>query len=207
VSPEWPPLLYMSALGGIELVTLGAVLALGSSARTSPSTDVEMVLLGAAFLLVETTKIAELARLFGATWLVTGVVLAGIFVVLVVANAFAAKVPPRLAPLAGLLAAGALLVPLPDLLALPLVPRAAAAAALAGVPLGLGGVAFSRAFAAVPAGASARALGANLAGAALGGGLEALALVTGLRALSWIAAALYAAWAVTHALAGRRVAR
>lgn len=198
VNPEEPPLLYASALAGLVLVTLGVVLAVRGS---EPADDraLEMVLLGAAFLLVETTRIAELARLFGATWIVTGIVLSGIFTVLLVANAIARRLPPRAAPIAGLLAALFLVAPSPDLLALAPLPRALAAGLLAALPVGAGGVAFSRAFASTAKEAGARALGANLAGAALGGGLEALALVLGLRALSFVAAALYVAWGARHA--------
>jgi hypothetical protein len=134
---------------------------------------------------------------------VTGIVLTGIFSVLLVANFVAMRLPARLAPLAGFLAALALLLPVPDLLALPLVPRALAAALLAGLPVGFGGVAFSCAFATTPRDGASSALGANLAGAALGGGLEALALLLGLRALAFLAAALYLAWAVVHVLARR----
>ncbi len=181
-------------------MTLGSVLAVRPAGALT-SLDLEMVLLGAAFLLVETGKIAQLARLFGATWIVTGIVLAGIFSVLMVANAVASRLPPRLAPLAGLLAALALVLPVPDLLALPLVPRALAAALLAGLPVGFGGVAFSCAFATTPKDGAASALGANLAGAALGGGLEALALFLGLRAVGFVAAGIYAAWAAVHFVA------
>jgi hypothetical protein len=202
LNPEGPPLLYLSALAGLVLVTLGSVLAV-RSAGAPTSLDLEMVLLGAAFLLVETGKIAQLARLFGATWIVTGIVLTGIFSVLLIANLVAIRLPARLAPLAGLLAALALLLPVPDLLGLPLVPRALAAALLAGLPVGFGGVAFSCAFATTPRNGASSALGANLAGAALGGGLEALALLLGLRALAFLAAALYVAWAVVHVLARR----
>lgn len=200
LNPEGPPLLYLSALAALVLVTLGSVLAVRPAGALT-SLDLEMVLLGAAFLLVETGKIAQLARLFGATWIVTGIVLAGIFSVLMVANAVASRLPPRLAPLAGLLAALALVLPVPDLLALPLVPRALAAALLAGLPVGFGGVAFSCAFATTPKDGAASALGANLAGAALGGGLEALALFLGLRAVGFVAAGIYAAWAAVHFVA------
>jgi hypothetical protein len=200
-NPDGPPLLYLSALAALVAGTLATVLAIRGRAPASGS-DLEMVLLGAAFLLVETTRITELARLFGATWIVSGIVIAGIFLVLVVANAIATYVPARLAPLAGLAAALALVLPTPDLLTLPPVQRAVAAGLLAALPLGFAGIAFSRAFATVPRGASA--LGANLAGAALGGGLESLVLLVGLRRLAWLAAGLYAGWALLHALRRRR---
>jgi hypothetical protein len=207
LNPGGPPVIYLTTLVTLVLLTVGAV-ALASRLDGSGGSgrDAEMVLLGAAFLLVETKAIADLARSFGATWVVTGLVLVGIFFVLSLVNAIARRLPGKAAPWFGVAAALGLLLPrvLPlDLEALPPLSRALAAVAITGLPIGLAGIAFSLAFARVEPGKGGRALGANLAGAAVGGGLEALALAFGLGALTLVAAGLYVAWAIVHAR-GRR---
>lgn len=163
---------------------------------------VDLFFVGAACLLLETKNVVQFALLFGTTWFVNSLMFAGILLAVLAAVEVARRLRlPDRRVLYVLLAASLLLawaVPPSSLLGLALVPRFAAAVALAFAPVFLANLVFSQRFRDV--GASTVAFGANLLGAMLGGVLEYGALVVGYRALLIVAAALYALAFVT----GRR---
>jgi hypothetical protein len=186
------PALYVWTLGGILLISLIAVRALGGPFREMrPYAD--LFFMGAAFLLLETKNIATFALLFGTTWLVNALVFAGVLVIVLAAveTTRRFRTPPLPVVFGGIAAALAVsyLVEPTWLLTLPLVPRLLVAVLLAFVPIYLANVAFAKRFAASDD--SRSAFGLNLLGAMLGGCLEYLALLTGYRNLLVLVAGLY----------------
>ncbi|HYM51494.1 MAG TPA: hypothetical protein VET65_13115 [Candidatus Limnocylindrales bacterium] len=196
------PFLYLRDRGipGFYLLTIGLILlvsvvgvrqAAGGLRRLTPYLD--LALMGAAFLLLETKNVVQFALLFGTTWSVNAIVFGGILLAVLAAIEVSRRVrigtPPWL--YGGLLLALALsfLVPPEALLGLPLGPRIVAAVAVAFVPIFIANLLFAQRFAEVSA--STVAFGANLLGAMAGGVLEYASLATGYRALLVVVAALY----------------
>jgi hypothetical protein len=186
---------YLLVLLGILLVSVLAVRATGTRAgRLRPYLD--LALLGAAFLLLETRGISRFALLFGTTWLVNALVFAGVLVGVLVAVEITRRLPrpPRRWAAYALLAASlalTALVPTAALLTLPVVPRLAAAVAVTFAPIVAANIVFAARFAQTADPTAAFA--ANLLGAMVGGCLEYLALLVGYPALVGVAALLYLA--------------
>jgi spermidine synthase len=184
---------YLLALLGILLASAVAVRLAGARpARMRPYLD--LALLGAAFLLLETRGVTRFALLFGTTWLVNALVFAGVLVGVLVAveiTRWLPRPPSRPASYA-LLAASLVLtvtVPTATLLQLPVATRLAAAVAVTFAPIVAANIVFAARFAGTPDPTAAFA--ANLLGAMVGGCLEYLALLTGYPALVGVAAVLY----------------
>jgi SAM-dependent methyltransferase len=187
------PGFYAFTLLGILVLSLLAVrIAGGPVRRMRPYRD--LFLLGAAFLLLETRAITGFALLFGTTWIVNALVFAGVLLVVLCAVEVTRRwgTPPvrvLYAGLAGALLLAALLPP-ELLLALPVLPRALAAVAVAFLPVFVANLVFAKRFADTADATSAFA--ANLLGAIVGGCLEYLSLVVGYQALLLLAGLLYA---------------
>ena len=186
------PTIYLWTLGGILLISLVAVRALGGPFRQMrPYAD--LFFMGAAFLLLETKNIATFALLFGTTWLVNALVFGGVLVVALAAVETTRRVrTPPLPVVWGLIAlslAVAYLVQPEWLLPLPFWPRLLVATLLAFVPIFLANIAFAKRFAASDD--SQGAFGLNLLGAIVGGCLEYAALMTGYNNLLILVAGLY----------------
>jgi hypothetical protein len=151
--------------------------------------------LGAGFLLLEAQIVSRMAMLFGTTWLVNSIVIAGVLVLIVLANAFVAgwsRVPMSLAYVAILLCMSAsYLVPLERLFFQTFWVKALVATLVLCSPVLFASIVFIRSF--VDCGFSGQALGSNLLGALVGGMLESLSLWTGIRSLIILAALLYVA--------------
>jgi SAM-dependent methyltransferase len=187
------PRFYAFTLLGILILSLLAVrVAGGPVRRMRPYLD--LFLLGAAFLLLETRAVTGFALLFGTTWIVNALVFAGVLLVVLCAVEVTRRwtTPPLrvlYAALAGALLLAALLPPT-LLLALPVLPRAIAAVAVSFLPVFVANLIFAKRFADTSDATSAFA--ANLLGAIVGGCLEYLSLVVGYQALLLLAALLYA---------------
>jgi len=186
------PAVYLWTIGGILLISLIAVRALGGPLRAMrPYAD--LFFMGAAFMLLETKNIATFALLFGTTWLVNALVFAGVLLIVLAAveTTRRFRTPPLPVVFGGIVASLALtfFVEPSWLLTLPLVPRLVAAVLLAFIPIYLANVAFSKRFAASDD--SQSAFGLNLLGAMLGGCLEYLGLLTGYRNLLILVALIY----------------
>jgi spermidine synthase len=185
---------FLITLGLVLLVSLVAVRSIGGPLRTlRPYRD--LFFMGTAFLLLETRNVATFALLFGTTWIVNALVFTGILLAVLAAVEVTRRIRPpdtRILYLAILcsLALGWLL-PNGTLLWLPVVPRAAAAMALAFAPVFFANVAFATRFAATSN--SQVAFAVNLLGAMVGGCLEYGALLTGYRNLLLVIAGLYLA--------------
>ena len=195
------PTLYLMTLGMILAVSV--VLVRGTSGPWRPMARyLDLFLMGAAFLLLETKSVVQFALLFGTTWFVNALVFAGVLLSVLAAVEVARRWRPAetawlyLALLGALAAAFA--IPVDLLLHLDFLPRFGAAVVIWFTPIFIANLVFAERFRNVEA--SNVAFGANLLGAMVGGVLEYAALITGYQALLLLVALLYGG----AFLAGRR---
>jgi len=157
--------------------------------------------LGAGFLLLEAQIVSKMALLFGTTWLVNSIVIAGLMLLIVASN-FLVQWQPKIPVAAGYcgilftIAAG-YFIPLEKLFFHSIWVKGLAATAVLCLPVFFAGIVFIRSFA--QEGFRGEALGSNLLGALVGGMLESLSMWTGIRSLLIIAGLLYLAswWALS----------
>jgi SAM-dependent methyltransferase len=195
-------------LATIFLVLLASVVAvwIAGGAFTPMARYVDLFLMGAAFLLLETKAVVQFALLFGTTWFVNALVFAGVLAIVLLAIEVERKVRiGRTGLLFGLLMLGLVVawaVPTDALLSLSVVPRFLVATALAFFPIFIANLIFAERFRDTTDPTSA--FGANLLGAMLGGTLEYLSLLIGFRALLFVVAGLYLLAYLTRPRAGAR---
>ena len=196
------PFVYLdgNSIPGLYLVTLGLIL-LASILLVRPvagsfrrmTTYVDLFFMGAAFLLLETKNIVQFALLFGTTWFVNALVIAGVLVAVFAAVEVSRHVVIRRPALLYLLLLVALAVawavPPSALLTLSPVPRFVVAVIIAFAPIFLANMVFAQRFRGTAD--ATTAFGANLLGAMIGGILEYLSLIVGYRWLLVLVAALY----------------
>jgi hypothetical protein len=204
------PRFYLWWLGAILAMSFLVIRRTSGGPLRTMSPYLDLLCMGAAFLLLETKSVVQFALLFGTTWLVNSLVFAGILLAVLGAVEVARRVrlPAPAAMYAILLGClvVAWLVPPAALLALPMAGRFAAAVGVAFAPVFVANLIFAQRFRDV--GSSTVAFGANLLGAMVGGVLEYAALITGYRNLLVLVALLYGLamlFARRH-LAGRTVA-
>ncbi len=149
--------------------------------------------LGAAFLLLEVQTVSRATLLFGMTWAVNAIVISAVLIMILAANAVAARWPgcPRWFVIAGLAVtiAGLVLVPLDWFNALSGAAKLAVTSAFLTAPVFFAGLIFIRSFARCAD--KPFALGSNLIGALAGGLLESVSFLTGMRALGLLVGLLY----------------
>jgi hypothetical protein len=149
--------------------------------------------LGAGFMLMESQIVSRMALLFGTTWVVNSITIAGLLALIVGANMLerAGLRIPTAGVYAGLFVTIliAYFVPVSALLAESRTVRVAAAIAVLCSPVFFASILFIRMFAA--ARFSGAALGSNLLGSLVGGLLESLSMWVGLRALLFLALTFY----------------
>lgn len=201
---DWPylymerphiPLLYLSL--GVLLLALfyRGVRGLppGSLPRPSGRSPWHFLLLGAAFMLLETQNVSKAAVAMGSTWWVNAVIISAVLMLILLANFLAAALPRLpLAPVYALLCAscvGLYFVDLSRFAGLPFAERALVVGLLTSLPMLFSGVVFIRSFA--DAENKDACLGYNLVGALAGGLLQSVTFITGIQALLLIVAALY----------------
>ncbi len=153
--------------------------------------------LGAAFLLLEAQIISKMALLFGTTWVVNSIVIAGLMVLIVAANflvAWRSRIPIVVGYIGIIVSiSAAYFIPLEDFFFSSFWVKALSATAVLCLPVFFAGIVFIRSFARVRF--SSDALGSNLLGSLAGGLLESLSMWTGIRSLLVLAALLYlASW-------------
>jgi hypothetical protein len=188
------PGFYVAAIGflvGLSIIVVR--LAGGPLRRLTPYLD--LLCMGAAFLLLETKNVVQFALLFGTTWLVNAFVFGGVLLCVLLAVAISKRVRIRrtgalYAALLGSLAVG-WVVPGRALLDLPPVARLVVAVAVAFTPIFLANLVFAERFR--DTATATAAFGANLLGAMLGGLAEYVSLIVGYRHLLLVVGALYAA--------------
>jgi SAM-dependent methyltransferase len=157
-----------------------------------------MFFLGAAFMLLETKAVVQMALLFGSTWLVNSAVFFTVLVLILLANLYVLQVKRvrllwHYVGLMLFLTAG-VLVPLDVFLSGGIIWRYAAPCVLALGPMFFAGVIFARSF-----GDAAKpdvAFGSSIAGSVVGGLAEAFSMLVGFQHLLLLAIFLYAlsAW-------------
>lgn len=211
LTDDWPFMYLKGRFVPREYWVMGVavvLLALGMVRRLSPggltSVDPHFFLLGAGFLLVEVRNLAELALLFGSTWVVNTFVIAGVLLMALLANQVAAVARPsrRLAfVLLALSVAASFLSPVQYLAGAAPWVKILAGTGMLSLPFFFSGLVFSTSFKEAPS--PAAAYGSNLLGAVVGGLLEHASLGLGIRSLSLFALVLYAGAYLTL---GRRAA-
>lgn len=149
--------------------------------------------LGAAFLLLEVQNISKAAVVLGNTWQVNAVIIAGILLMILLANLLAAKLPRLSAHWVAVGLIGSCLAlyayDLASLAFLSYPVKAAVVGLLTALPMLFSGIFFIRSFAITPR--KDLALGANLFGALVGSLLQSITFLTGTKALLLIVAGLY----------------
>jgi hypothetical protein len=201
---SWP-YLYLRAPGIpagylLTIVSLLAMsLALGGAATWragARSLNAFFFFMGAAFLLMETHGITSAGLLVGSTWMVTTVVVAGVLLLVLMANGLVLRgfhATPAAFVLLLLCLTAQVIVPLDAFLALPLWMRVGVAALWVPLPIFLAGLVFSAAFENAD---SPSALGSNLMGAMVGGLLEYSSMAVGSQSMVWLSLGLYSTCAV-----------
>jgi hypothetical protein len=200
VTDDWPylylnnpvlPLTYLVMILGIVVISvLLTRRALPDFRQWSPF----FFLMGAAFFLLETKSITEMALLFGSTWMVNAAVIAAILVMILLANALVETVnltnPLPFYALLGLALLFNYLVPSARFLGWNTVLAVPLAALVQALPLFFAGIIFAVAFRGTKS--IEIALGSNMVGAVLGGLCEYASLALGIRILILIAFGFYA---------------
>lgn len=212
---DWPflylqersiPVLYRQVLGGFLALLLLALVVVhripqrgiaAVGARAVLWTKLAFLLMGVAFLLLETKSVIQFSLLFGTTWINNSLVFLGILTLVLLANWIAPRIPVRgsLAATFALLILSCLIplfFPLSALLEIgnPLA-RFALASLLTFSPIFFANILFSLAFRHQEF--PEHLFGWNLFGATLGGAVEYSSMALGYSALAWIVAACYMA--------------
>jgi hypothetical protein len=196
---DWPflylqkktvPTDYLWAIGSMLVLSLAAVAILRRS--SFGRIDGHFLLLGMGFMLLETKSISDCTLYFGATWLVTTIVVAGVLLLVMAANLVASRMKAfsfRMYLPLFLVLAALLVVPRGQILALEFPYRLAWAMLAVPLPVFFAGIIFSTTFrdCLVPA----AAFGANLIGAMIGGFCEYLTMAVGNHSLSILVIAAY----------------
>jgi hypothetical protein len=152
-----------------------------------------MFFLGAAFMLLETKAVVQMALLFGSTWLVNSAVFFTVLLMILLANLYVIKMPSvrLLSHYAALLVvlSGSVLVPFEAFLSGGVFSRYVIPCLLALGPMFFAGVIFARSFRdeANPD----LAFGSNIAGAVIGGLAESFSMLLGFQHLLVLAICLY----------------
>lgn len=203
---DWPyfyqhePGLPTSVLAISFLLVLLCAIVLHHAGTPLRSIRWHFFFLGAGFLLLEVQIISKMALLFGTTWIVNSIVIAGLLLLIVAANALVGAWPrfPTPVAYAGIFACMALSfsVPLHSLFFQSVWLKAIAASLLLCLPVFFASIVFVQSFAA--SGFRGEALGSNLMGALVGGLLESLSFWTGIQSLLLLAALLYFASYLTR---------
>lgn len=180
----------MALLGAIGIAMVYCFMPKGEGRRTI---DNRMFFLGAAFMLIETRAVVQMALLFGSTWLVNSLVFFTVLVLILLANLYVLKASGlrlayHYAALLLFLAAG-VLIPLETFLGGGIVWRYAVPCVLTLGPMFFAGIIFARSFR--DAVDPDLAFGSNIAGAVLGGLAESLSMLLGFRYLLLLAIAFY----------------
>lgn len=209
---DWPflylrqrtiPFDYLIAIGSLLTLSVGSLV--GLRRGSFGLGDLHFALLGMGFLLLQTKSITDCTLYFGATWLVTVIVVSGVLLMILAANLVATRMKEfslwMYAPLFLALAI-VLIVPRDQVLAFAFPGRLLWALLVVPLPLFFAGIIFSTTFrqTAVPS----AAFGSNLIGAMVGGFCEYLAMASGSRRLSLLVVAAYLFSLLTLMIARRR---
>lgn len=202
---DWPFLYLRQRL--VPDLSLRAVVVLGVLGATMiyfflPARPLQihsrMFFLGAAFMLLETKAVVQLALLFGSTWLVNSLVFFTVLVMILLANLYVLKTPSvhLVRHYAGLFLCLILgvVVPLNPFLGGGVLWRYVLPCALALGPMLFAAVIFARSFS--DEANADQAFGSNIAGSMAGGLCESLSMLLGFRYVLVVAMVFYllSAW-------------
>jgi hypothetical protein len=185
------------------LLTASLAVVMVARRESTGGGNAQLFFLGVGFLLLETKSIGDCSLYFGATWLVTTIVVAGVLLMVLASNLVALRVQLRPIVIYVALLASLVLLAAVDresILALDYAGRLAWALLAIPLPIFFAGLAFSRALKSAPT--ASAALGANLIGAMVGGFAEYLSMLTGSEALMALVIVAYMA-----SYAAQRVSR
>lgn len=204
---EIPPLYLLLAGGLLALFAVGIrALKLGAAFRGWGKGHTHFALLGAGFMLLEVQNISKASVVLGNTWVVNAVVISGVLLMILAANALTplAKKVPAAVVYGGLLAScvGLYFLDLSRFGFLPYWQKAAAVGLLTSLPMLFSGLIFARSFTATPH--KDAALGANLFGSLVGAMVQSVTFVTGIKALLLLVAAFYLGAILTRPKEGGR---
>ena len=161
---------------------------------TADASGRTMFLLGAAFMLVETKSVTQMGLLAGTTWIVNSAVIAGVLLMILLANIIQQKFQFKNVGIFYLLLFASLVFnlvfPISVLNQFSAPMRMALGALILVAPLAFAAFIFAITFGRVKD--PSKALGMNLLGTLVGGALEYLSMLIGISALNAIAALLYA---------------
>ncbi len=186
------------------------VISVVAVARLKPSgagaEDLHFGAMGVGFLLLETKSIVDCSLYFGATWLVSLIVIAGVLLMVLLANGVAGRLrgftPWLYAPLIGSLLV-VYAMPNDAILGLPFAGRLAWTVLVVPIPIFFAGLVFSGTFKRTAL--SSAAFGANLVGAMVGGFAEYLSMASGRRSLVFVIVGAYLVSLLATLAVGRRV--
>jgi hypothetical protein len=194
---------------GYTLVILSLlVISVVTVARLKPpGSDVEdlhFAAMGVGFLLLETKSIVDASLYFGTTWIVSLIVIAGVLLMVIVANAVAGRIrgftPWLYAPLIGSILA-LFAVPTHVILSLSFAGRLVWTMLAIPIPIFFAGLVFSGTFKRTVH--PSAAFGANLVGAMIGGFAEYLSMVIGRQGLVVVVIGAYVVSLLATILSGR----
>ena len=181
---------YVLVIVSLLVVSIIAVARL--KPRGTGAEDLHFGAMGTGFLLLETKSIVDCSLYFGATWLVSLIVIAGVLLMVLLANSVAARLRGFTTWLYLPLIASILLVfvvPNDTVLQLSFAGRLAWTLLAVPIPIFFAGLVFSGTFKRTPY--PSAAFGANLVGAMLGGFAEYLSMAEGRRMLVFVVVAAY----------------
>lgn len=192
--PRIPVLFFLMAALLLLLFQRGRRrLTLGLTLRDWSRSHWHFFFLGAAFMLLEVQNISKASVVLGSTWWVNAVIVSGVLIMVLLANAVAARFPKLpLTPAYVALCATCLALYCIDLSSfgfLPYASKALIVGSLTTMPMLFSGIVFVRSFVSAPE--KSQALGANMFGALVGGLLQSVAFITGIKALLLLVAGLY----------------
>jgi SAM-dependent methyltransferase len=198
-------ILSVAAVVGALSLAQGGAAAVGAPTRPLGSRDVQMFLLGAGFMMLETKSIIQFALLWGSTWVVASLAIASVLTMALAANYIVARREITrawlvVAVLISLLAANYAL-PIGRVAFASRVLESIFYAVLVFSPILCAGLLFGSAIKGSPS--LPRDYGINLLGAMAGGVGEYLSLVTGFRALLFVIAACYIGALIARAAEAR----
>lgn len=202
INDDWP-FLYIKDKGITDLtihsMILIGVLGIGMVYLFLPKgqgrmqINSRMFFLGAAFMLLETKAVVQMALLFGSTWLVNSAVFFAVLVLLLFANLYVLKVPSirisRHYVCLMLFLLVTILIPFEAFLSGNILWRYFVPCVLALGPMFFAGVIFARSFKDTPN--PDYAFGSNIAGSVVGGLAENFSTLLGFRYLLLLAIAFY----------------
>jgi predicted membrane-bound spermidine synthase len=188
----------------LSLLTISVLAVLRLKPRGAGAEELHFGAMGAGFLLLEVKSIVDSSLYFGATWMVSLIVISGVLLLVLLANALAGRLRGfsrwLYAPLIGSILL-VYAVPHDLILGLPFTGRVAWTALVVPLPIFFAGLVFSTTFkrTAYPS----AVFGANLVGAMVGGFAEYLGMAIGSRSLVVVVMGAYLVSLAAVSVAGR----